>query len=244
MRSTHQSRQDNSAIYQSIMQSMLERFRAGDYQVGDKIPSEHELVAELGVSRMTVNRALTELATMGYIHRLRGRGSFVADLRPQSSLLDVHNIAVDIAARGHVHTTKVLVLEQCIAAGEVSAALNIRNSTALFHSVILHYEDDLAIQLEERFVKTDFAPDYLSRDFVSLTPYDYLVSMGSIEAVEHGLHAEKAGARERRHLQLQLHDPCLVLTRRTWSQGRIVTFGRFYFPGDRYRLSSRYVPAP
>ncbi len=242
MKSTAEGTADKGAIYQTIIQSLLRRIHAGDYEVGDKIPSEHELVAQLGVSRMTVNRALTELASMGYIHRLRGLGSFVADKRPQSSLLDVQNIAADIAARGHVHSMSVISLEECRGSDEVTAALHLKNNSRLFHSVIVHCEDDLPVQLEERFVRPEFAPDYLFQDFAEYTPYDYLMSMGQVEVVEHGLHAEKAGVRERDFLQLAMHDPCLVLTRRTWSDGRIVTFGRFYFPGDRYRLSSRYAP--
>ena len=63
---------------------------------GDRVPSENELVESMNVSRMTANRALRELNDEGYVERIAGRGTFVADYRSQSHLLEVQNIADEI----------------------------------------------------------------------------------------------------------------------------------------------------
>ncbi len=57
---------------------------------------------------MTANRALRELNDEGYVDRVAGRGTFVSDYRSQSHLLEVHNIADEIALRGHAHSSQVI----------------------------------------------------------------------------------------------------------------------------------------
>ncbi len=77
---------DIAARYQTVKQHILDRIGSGDWPPGARIPSENELVAELGISRMTINRAVRELAQEGRVVRLGGVGSFVAE--PQSAARD------------------------------------------------------------------------------------------------------------------------------------------------------------
>jgi GntR family histidine utilization transcriptional repressor len=67
------------------------------------MPSEAELVAEFGVSRMTVNRALRELQAEGLVQRTQGVGTFAAPLHRVSSTLTLHDLHDEITARGHQH---------------------------------------------------------------------------------------------------------------------------------------------
>jgi GntR family histidine utilization transcriptional repressor len=53
-------------IYQRVKQAIVNQIRAGHWQPHQRVPSESELVAELGVSRMTINRALRELTSEGF----------------------------------------------------------------------------------------------------------------------------------------------------------------------------------
>src|SRR6056297_692717 len=96
--------------YRIIRDELLEDIESGRLRAGERVPSENELVARFGVSRMTARRALQELAGAGFLLRTRGLGSFVADSRPMSSMLQVRNIADEIAERGHRHTAEVLRL--------------------------------------------------------------------------------------------------------------------------------------
>ena len=65
-------------IYQRVKQAIVNQIRAGHWQPHQRVPSESELVAELGVSRMTINRALRELTSEGFLIRMQGVGTFVA----------------------------------------------------------------------------------------------------------------------------------------------------------------------
>ncbi|WP_448624453.1 GntR family transcriptional regulator [Geodermatophilus sp. URMC 64] len=64
-------------LYRRVRQVLAERIATGEYRAGDKLPSEPVLAAELGVHRLTVRRALEELAREGLLHARQGAGTFV-----------------------------------------------------------------------------------------------------------------------------------------------------------------------
>ena len=87
-------------LYQRIKDHILERIASGDWPAGHRIPSENQMVDDFGISRMTVNRAIRELTSEGYLSRLTGVGTFVRELPRQTSMIEIMNIADEIAARG------------------------------------------------------------------------------------------------------------------------------------------------
>ena len=91
-----------------------------------------------------------------------------------------------------------------------------------------------------------FAPDYLKQDFTQVTPYEYLTALGPLDAAEHVIEAVPATPAARQWLQLAAHEPCLLLTRRTWSNGIVVSRARLTHPGNRWRIAGRqdYAPGP
>ena len=97
--------------YEQVKRHIMDGIEAGTYGAGDKLPSENELVRALGVSRMTVNRALRELTEEGHILRRAGMGSFVADRRMRGHAADILSIREELAARSERWSADVLVLE-------------------------------------------------------------------------------------------------------------------------------------
>src|SRR6185295_18421138 len=69
--------QEPSPKYQIIRQSLSDAIASGEYQPGQRLPSESELVKTFDASRPTVNRALRELQLSGAIERRAGSGSYV-----------------------------------------------------------------------------------------------------------------------------------------------------------------------
>src|SRR5438445_3774692 len=99
-----------TALYQQVKDHVDKKISSGEWGHGDRISSEAELVSELGVSRMTVNRALRELTMQGKLTRLAGVGTFVAEAKRQTTLLMITNIGEEIRARGHEHQCDILHL--------------------------------------------------------------------------------------------------------------------------------------
>ncbi|PHZ84062.1 histidine utilization repressor [Paremcibacter congregatus] len=236
------SRKQVAPLYQKIKDHILNKIASGAWQPAERVPSENELVKEFDVSRMTTNRALKELTSEGYLVRVAGVGTFVADLHAQSHPLEIHNIAEEIRGRGHQHSAQVLSLDQLPATDSVAAQLNMAIGEPVFHSVILHLEQHIPIQIEDRFVNAAVAPDYGAQDFTCITPYDYLMRIAPLQKAEHVVKAILPKADVRDALQMTADEPCLLIKRRTWTRGKVASSAMLYHPGSRYELSGRFRP--
>jgi len=228
--------------YRQLKELIIGRISTGELQPRDRVPSENELVDSTGVSRMTANRALRELNDEGYVERVAGVGTFVADFKAVSHVLEVRNIADEIARRGHEHSAKVLISEESLADQNVSTALQTEHDRPLKHVRITHFENDIPIQLEDRYVSPDFAPDFLSQDFSTVTPSAYLSSVSPLQEAEHVVRAAMPDTETKTSLDMSDDEPCLVVTRRTWAHGKPVSVARLYHPGSRFELSGHYAP--
>lgn len=224
--------------YALIKEALRTRIEGGELCSGDRVPSENQLVAEFGVSRMTARRALLELADEGLLYRTQGLGTFVADLRPVSSITQIRNIAEEIRQRGHVHTCRVLKLEALEAAGGLAADLGLAEGEALYHSVLVHLENGLPLQWESRYVTAHLAPGYLEQDFPHLTPSAFLSAVAPLTEADQTVEATLPSAEVAEALGIPRESPCLKITRRTFSHRGVVSLAELVHPGDRYRLGS------
>ena len=224
------------AIYRQVKDYVVKLINTGELKPHDRVPSEADLVKTFGIARMTAHRALRELADEGYVTRLAGVGTFVADARPHSDVLKVRNIADEIRTRGHTHSAEVLVLEAVDADESQIERLALRPGATLFHSLILHLESGRPIQLEDRYVCPTLAPNYLAQDFTTITPNVYLVAVAPLHTAEHVVRAVMPTAKTREYLRMDAGEPCLVIRRRTWSGGRPVSLAELSHPGSAYEL--------
>jgi len=228
--------------YQQLKDLIIRRISSGDLQPADRVPSENELVESMNVSRMTANRALRELHDEGYVERIAGRGTFVADYRSRSHLVEVQNIADEIAARGHRHSSTVLRQSLQHARGEIARALHVEQGTEVFHLLLVHFENNTPIQVEDRHIVASFAPGCPAQDFTRTTPSAWLTSISPLQEAEQVVRAGMPNAAVREQLQMRDGEPALIVIRRTWSDGRPVTFARLHHPGSRYELTGQYTP--
>ena len=83
-------------MYQRIKNAIVGKIQSGEWQPGKMIPSENQLAQTLGVSRMTINRPLRELANAGVLNRVHGLGTFVAETPRQASLIELKSLALEI----------------------------------------------------------------------------------------------------------------------------------------------------
>lgn len=228
--------------YLQLKELIIGQISAGELRPSDRVPSENELVDATGVSRMTANRALRELGNEGYVERVAGVGTFVADLKAASHVLEVRNIADEIKRRGHRHAASVRMQEKSAADTDTARALQIDEGAEVFRLVLIHYENAIPIQAEHRFVLMDFAPDCTEQDFTAITPSAYLSAISPLQEAEQVVRAVMPDDDIKAWLDMSDGEPCLLVSRRTWAHGRPVSFARLYHPGSRFELSGHYVP--
>ncbi len=100
----------------------------------------------------------------------------------------------------------------------------------------MHFENELALQVEDRYVNPLIAPDYLAADFTQVTPHEYLMEVAPLQRVEHVVRAMQPAARIRALLKLPAREPALLIERVTWSRAVPASFALLYHPGGRFEL--------
>jgi GntR family transcriptional regulator, histidine utilization repressor len=230
-----------TALYRKVKSHIQESIESGACAPGDRVPSESELVRALGVSRMTANRALRELAAEGWLTRIQGVGTFVAEAPVHSEIFQIRNIADEIEERGHRHRSDLRELGEVPANQAVAKSFGIVTGASVFHSLIVHSENDVPIQIEDRYVNPAIAPDYLSVDFTRMTPNEYLVKIAPIGHVRQIVEAVMPDKRARGLLRIGAGEPCLRLFRLTWSGGVPGTCAWLTHPGGLYRMVAQFV---
>ncbi len=236
------SRGVQSAPYARVKQHLKDGLATGRWPPGALMPSEAELVAEFGVSRMTVNRALRELQAEGLVQRTQGVGTFAAPLHKVSSTLTISDVHDEIVARGHRHEAQVHLQRSDPAPAALAAQLGLAPGEPVFHTLIVHLEDGVPLQCEDRYVNPAEAPRYLEADFAQTTPTHVLFETTALWRAQYHIEAARPTAQEARLLGIDAEAPCLVVVRRTFSRHAPITIARLVHPGTRYTLHGEFQP--
>lgn len=234
---TTQAQQDRAPIFQQIKDYLVGEIASGRWKEGDLVPSEQALVRQFGVSRMTVNRAVRELTAEQVLVRRQGSGTYVAPQKYQATLVEIRNIADEIRARGRQHASRVLALGAHEAHEALAAEFELEPGALLFHSLIVHCENEVPIQLEDRWVNPACAPHYLDQDFASITPNEHLSAAAPLQGASYTIEAQPAPGDAAQRLGIAPGAPCLVLHRRTTSAGRVASVATMWHPGHLARFT-------
>ena len=237
--SVDQFPQDPAPLYERVERYILEKIESGEWGSNHRLPSEPEFSRQLGISRMTINRAMRELARRNIIERVPGVGTFVTIAKPAPAIVEIHNIADDIRSRGEAHASQVIELRSAIPPRHVSFGMGIPEKARLFRALIVHTANGVPVQLEDRYVLPAFAPDFLKQDYTRGTTTEYLYSILPPTESDHLIEAVAAEADWCVHLDIAIGAPCLLVRRRTRVGPTITNYMTFVHPGSRYSISGR-----
>ena len=128
-----------------------------------------------------------------------------------------------------------------VKAGEaLGRAFGVSPGHTLFHSVVVHFENDQPIQVEDRHVNPEVAPDYLTQDFTSQTPNAYLMRVAPLQGVSFEIEALHPPQAVAEMLAMQAGEPCLVLRRQTRSMGKVASVAAMWHPASRYQFTGSF----
>jgi GntR family transcriptional regulator, histidine utilization repressor len=233
---------DSAAPYARVKHHLKEGLARGRWAPGALMPSEAELVAQFAVSRMTVGRALRELQAEGLVQRTQGVGTFAAPLHRVSSTLTIRDLHDEIEARGHQHEAVVHEQHAERASVALSAQLGVASGSRVFRTFIVHLENGVPLQCEDRYVNPACAPHYLDQDFTRTTPTHYLFDATALWRAQYSIESSRPTAQEARLLGIAADEPCLVVTRRTFTRDAVITIARLVHPGALYTLQGEFTP--
>jgi len=232
-------KQDRPA-YEQVKGWIRQHIASGEWRPGDSVPSEAALAEQFGVSRMTANRALRELASEGLVTRVQGSGTRVAQLHRISSRLVIRDIREEVTERGHVHATRVIRVAEEAASPEVALSLALKAGERVFHTVLVHLENGVPIQWEDRYVNPAADPEYLTNDFTRVSPTLHLLQHAPLTEASYAIEACLPTAEEAKQLDIKRSEPCLCMMRRTVSGAHVASVARLVYPGQRYSFAGQF----
>lgn len=232
-----------TTLHARIRAEVEARILSGEWKPGDRLPTETELMARYGCSRMTVNKAMASLAATGLISRNRRAGTVVARPRMHAAVLNIPDIRADIEARGASYGYRPLLDEMrppcCVHLGAEGHHLG---QSRFVRSV--HLADDSPVLIEDRHIFLDAVPAAATADFRSEPPGPWLLGHVPWTEAEHRIAAIAADAVVARALEVGFGTPCLLVERRTWRGAETLTIARQVFRGDAFDLTARFGPKP
>lgn len=229
-------------LYRQLKNHIREHIQSGEWKPGDRVPSESELVKSFGVSRMTANRALRELQSVGVLKRIAGVGTFVSSTRAQGEFMAVRDIAEELAEGGFQHSVDVIDHKILKADTVMADRFEVELGAGLIFNCIRHLKDTVPILLERRWVDRTLVPEYEHIDLVKESSYQFLMRTAPLQKVEHTVRAMLADQEVQDALELPSGTACLMLRRRTWSADHVASYVELIYVGDRYEMTSTFSP--
>jgi GntR family histidine utilization transcriptional repressor len=231
-----------TTLHDRIRAELEAKILSGIWRPGHRIPFEHELTGQFGCARMTVSKAIASLVDAGLIVRRRRVGSFVAQPRIQSVILDIPDIQADVTARGEIYGLKLLSLERRKPMRGQPDEMLLAGGGDLLAVRCLHLADGRPFALEDRQISLSSVPDAAHADFSVTPPGTWLLDHVPWTEAEHRITAINADAATADLLSIAHSAACLALERRTWRGDQHVTHVRQIFPGAAYDLVARFTP--
>ena len=219
-------------LYQQLQRALRRAINEKKLSADDALPPERDIADELGVSRVTVRKAIDALVTEGLITRRQGAGTFIA-ARVEKSFSKLSSFSEDMISRGRAPHSAWLRRSEGSVTPEESLTLGLSPGTAVYRFNRIRYADGAPMALEYSTIPASCLP---SPDAVETSLYGALEAHGArpVRALQR-LRAVLFSAEQAELLGLPDGAPGLLIERRGFLRdGRPVEFTQSFYRGDAY----------
>jgi GntR family transcriptional regulator len=230
--------------YRQIEQAL--RQRISTLHPGERLPSDAELCAEFGVSRMTARHAMQRLAVDGLIRREPGRGSFVAEPPAHRRANRLMTFTREMLRAGRVPSSRILTRVIRPSTAEEAPSLGIPARQPVVHLRRLRLADGEPIALESAVLIGACAGAVMTADLAKGSLHETLGRAGFVLSRGTGtIAAAAATAEEARLLGIRTGGPLLVERRIIQdAHGRRIEATESVYPAERYALEVHFEVEP
>ena len=233
------NRSSKLPLHQQLYDLLRAKIRSGEWEEGQMIPAEPELIKQYGVSRIVIRQVLNRLVNEGLIYRQQGKGSFVAERRLEEGLTRIISFTEDMLQRKLTPKTQVLFSGLVAAREDIAEHLNIQPGEELARLERLRLANGEPMSIEESYMVHRYFPGVLEEDYASVPlrqtlHHKYGVQITRARQV---IRAVQATPEQARLLTTTARSPMLLIERVSFSDQNLpVEFLRIYYRGDRYSL--------
>lgn len=225
-------------IYYQIQQIIKEKIKSGELKTGDKIPSEHELCEQFGVSRMTIRQAINNLVKETHLYRKRGIGTFVQQTKVTQTLEGLRSFTEDMKERGLEPSSQLISFSVKPASSYVAKNLGLEAGADIYEIHRIRLANNEPIAIEWAYIPVYLLP-LLSADVALHSIYKYVETesgyklMRAVQEIE----ASVANEEDAKWLGIKKEAPILILEQHSYIEGDVpLEFVRCSYRADRYKF--------
>ncbi len=230
----------NKPLYTRIQEYIAELILSGKLKPESKIQSEREFSEDLGVSRMTVRKALTELVNEGLLERKHGSGTYVSKPKITYESMELVNYVQAMQKRNIATATQLLEFSEMVASRRLSEILEIEIGAPIYHVVLLRFANRVPVILERGFFPLLYYPKMEEWDLEKTSIIDLITSLYSIKLGKISQSVEAVAATDQLAQQLRIEegDPLLMLSRTIFSRDaeKPIVFSQDFLRNDYARI--------
>ncbi|MFA7288521.1 MAG: GntR family transcriptional regulator [Melioribacteraceae bacterium] len=227
----------NSALplYYQLKEKLKEEIDIGKYNPGDKILSENELSALLGISRNTSKQAIADLVAEGVLYRIQGKGTFVAEKKIFKGMTESFSFSSESNSNLAGLETKVIIAEEIKESMESIEFLKLKESEKIYRIQRIRLHNDIPLVLQTSYIPKFFCPTLLDFDLTQsmykIMKENFKVNFSYFTENLSCIMADKYIAEK---LLIKKGAPLFLLTRKTFTKkDEIIEVARSFMPGDR-----------
>ncbi len=234
-------------LYAQIKDILRARILDGSYQPHQQMPSEAEMIASFGVSRITVRQALNDLANEGLIFRIHGKGTFVSKPKAFQELGRLQGFGEAMRQMGYETFSRVLSIKTVAPSAQVQERLQLAKRARVTELRRLRFLNREPISLDVSYVPTPIGQrlakeDLAARDVFVILENDYGLTLGHADLQIGSALADDALAM---HLKVEAGSPVLCIERTTHTaSGEPIDYEHLYYRGDAFQYKVRVDRVP
>lgn len=234
-------------LYARIKEALRTRILEGHYKPHEQLPSESELMAAYGVSRITVRQALSDLQNEGLIFRVHGKGSFVSKPKAFQDLGQLQGFGEAMRKMGYETFAKLLSLRTVTPSAQVAEKLRLPKRSKVTEIHRLRFLNREPISLDVTWVPTAIGTrlakeDLAARDIFAILENDYGLALGHADVQIGSTLADDTLAQQ---LRIQPGAPVLFMDRLTHTtDGAPLDYEHLYYRGDAFQYKVRVERGP
>ena len=225
------------AAYISIHDKIKEQIDNGEWEIGQRLPSERDLAEEFGVSRMTLRQGISLLVEEGILQRRVGSGTYVASTRVQEKMRGTTSFTEIIELQGKKPSSKLLSYIRVIPSDKEKEQLGLEHGEYIIRMERVRYADKIPVVYEvasipEKLIKNVRKEEVTNHFFKTLIQNGYKIGKS-----QQTIYARLASEKVARHLQISRNQAILALRQVSFLEdGQAFEYVNSQYVGERFEF--------
>jgi GntR family transcriptional regulator len=230
-------------LWEQARAALYARIAVGEVKAGSRLPPERELCQLLGISRVTLRKALAALVEEGVLRSAHGRGWYVASPERKEWPNTLESFTETARRMGLVSSSRVLRSEMGTSTLDEAEAFQIAPGTPLYRLDRVRMLDGVPIAVDESLVPGDIAAGLDAVDFTTRSLYDTIAGLGfQLAQADTTIEARQADGALAGHLAIAAGTPVLEMRQIVRDRNqRPLLSSVIRYAGDRYRLRTSFL---